>query len=472
MKTRLSTQLQLLLGLILMVLIVLFPPQGLVLLMVLGVLGYLGVRALSNLLAKRPQFSYNWLSTRFARAPSPLRPALRRAVSPLQEWIEASVSLWLVAWVVTALLLYELLRELANLYYSSLDSVYLLTVDPVYWGILAMVAGAALALILSQAGMRLAARERYDHFVRQLDRELGFCCRRAAIGAVAVVIPAVVVFIVLGLLTYTRFSSAGMATRDVLGFRERLQSYRQVQSIQFITLPSQTRRGAPAAYFEIDFEDGTEWTSPHFDSRFVPPLYWDAVNYAAKQSGRAMRRIALSDAFTKGASAWPIGIIDNDSSFVTRSNQDGKYRWQVQALTDTTLWQAANMNAVSDFQLDLDCQRLDGPDAALCGSVFRLDAGDYYLFLVGQDQTIRLYLHYHGWIALIPPRQSSAVRPDQVNHITVNATGSHFSFSVNDQVVAQADDNTLRSGRAGVALQLAGGDQATIQFENLVVLEK
>ncbi len=472
MKIRFSTQLQLVLGLILMILVVLFPPQGLVLLMVLSVVGYLGVRVLSNLLAKRGQFSYNWLTARFAHAPSPSRPALRRTFPKFQEWVETSVSLWLIAWVTIALLLYGAFETVARLYYSSLHSVYVLTVDHVYWGILAMVAGAALALVLSQAGMRLALPEHYDDYVHQLDQQLGFRSKRAAALAVAIVIIAAIVFIVPGLVTYTRFSQAGIATQNILGFREKFRSYQEMRSVQFITLPSQTRRGASAAYFKIDFADGTGWTTPHFDSRFVPPLYWDAVNYAARQSERAMQRIAISDAFTKGASSWRISIIDDDSAFVTRSIANGKYLWKVKSQSDATLWQAANMNPVSDFQLDLDCQRLDGSNAALCGTVFRQDAGDYYLFLIGQDQTICLYLHYHDWITLIPPRHSAAVRPGKLNHITVNAIGSHFSFAVNDQLVAEADDKTLRGGTAGVALQLPAGDQASIQFENLVVLEK
>jgi hypothetical protein len=472
MKIKFSTRLQLVLGLILMVLVVLFPPQGLVLLMVLSVLGYVGVRLLSNLLAKKGDFSYNWLDARSARAPSPSRPALRRGVPRFREWIETSVSLWLIAWVVMGLLLYGSFEKLTDLYYSSLDSVYLLTVNQAYWGILAMVAGAALGLVLSQAGMRWALREHYGDYIRQLDQQLGFRCERAAVGVVAAVVLATIVLIVPGLLTYTRLSSAGIVVRDVLGFRESVQSYRQVQSVQFITLPSQTRRGIPSALFKIDFADGTEWTTPHFDSRFVPPVYWDAVNHAARQSGRVIRRIALSDAFTKGASSWRTSIIGDDSAFVTRSIADGKYLWKVQSQTDATLWQAANMNPVSDLQLDLDCQWLDGSNAALCGTVFRQDAGDYYMFLIGQDQTIRLYLHYHDWITLIPPRQSSAVRPGAVNHITVNAIGSHFSFLVNDLLVAEMDDNTLRSGRAGVALQLPANADATIQFSNLEVLEK
>lgn len=197
-----------------MILIVLFPPQGLVLLVVLSVLGYLGVQVVTNLLAKRGQFSYNWLGARFARALSLRRPALRPAVPSFQEWIEANVSLWLIAWVVTALVLYSVFDALARLYYSSLHRIYVLTVDHVYWGILAMVAGAALAQVVSQAGMRFAMREHYDDYVHRLDRELGFRSKRAAVIAIAVaiVIIATMVFIIPGLLTYTRFSSAGIGS--------------------------------------------------------------------------------------------------------------------------------------------------------------------------------------------------------------------------------------------------------------------
>ncbi len=94
------------------------------------------------------------------------------------------------------------------------------------------------------------------------------------------------------------------------------------------------------------------------------------------------------------------------------------------------------------------------------------------MFLIGDDQTISFYLHHHDWVPLIESRANAAVLPNQSNHITVNAVGPHFTFWVNGKRVGEVDDNTLRSGTAGVALQVPASGEATVQFSNLEVVEQ
>ncbi len=65
---------------------------------------------------------------------------------------------------------------------------------------------------------------------------------------------------------------------------------------------------------------------------------------------------------------------------------------------------------------------------------------------------------------------SSAIRPGQVNHLTVVAQGAHLSFFVNGQLVAQHDDSGLKSGSVGPVVELFhSGDHAVFEFDNFEV---
>ncbi len=478
MKTNISTQIQLILGLILLLLYILFPPQGYGVLFIVPVLGLLGMRFLDNLLAKNRQLSYNWLTLRRGRTARPAaslpvsRTPTQVAASQVQERIETNISLALIAWVPATLGFYFALENLAQRFYAGLDNAYIVPVGTIYWGVLAIIAGASVALAVSQFGMALTLGKHYPEYAHQVERYFGFNLGRAVAWLVPAGFTAVALLIGPGLVTYTRFSSSGIAVHSPFELQERTRSFDEIRHIKLVTVPSQTRRGTPTAYFDIGFSDGTEWTSPRFDSDTVPPLYWDAVNYSAQHSQRAIERVAYAEAFTTGARSWPISIIDSDEALAIRSISRGEYTWQVESKDDMVLWQAARMPAVSDFQLDLDCQRLEGSAAALCGAILRRNAGDYYMFLIGEDQTIRFYLHYHDWVPLFEMHSVTAVLPNQNNHITANAVGSHFTFWVNGQLVAEADDSTLHNGTAGVVLQLPANHEATIQFSNLEVLEK
>ena len=54
-----------------------------------------------------------------------------------------------------------------------------------------------------------------------------------------------------------------------------------------------------------------------------------------------------------------------------------------------------------------------------------------------------------------------------MNRLAVVAEGAHFVLFVNDQYVAEVDDDRLSSGMVGVAVDLFDpGDEAVFEFDN------
>ena len=61
-------------------------------------------------------------------------------------------------------------------------------------------------------------------------------------------------------------------------------------------------------------------------------------------------------------------------------------------------------------------------------------------------------------------------RPGEANRLTVIGRGSHFTFYINDQYVAEAEDDRLTAGDVGVAVELLDdGDSAVFEFDDFEV---
>jgi hypothetical protein len=61
----------------------------------------------------------------------------------------------------------------------------------------------------------------------------------------------------------------------------------------------------------------------------------------------------------------------------------------------------------------------------------------------------------------------AAVQSGESNRLSVVAVGSHLMFYINDQLVAELDDDTLQHGFVGVYINLEGGNAlANVVFDN------
>lgn len=177
----------------------------------------------------------------------------------------------------------------------------------------------------------------------------------------------------------------------------------------------------------------------------------------------------LKEPFTSNENDWPTGEEDGNLTSISLSITDGKYRWEALAHESFIYWSRAEMPFVSDFNLSLEAQQITGPVDGQMGVVFRqVDADNYYLFQISQDQYYALQRSTaDDWITIIDWTPCPYVNPEEVNKISVIATGSSFFFLVNGQFISEVFDDNLRSGRAGVAIGLSNpGDQAVFQFDN------
>lgn len=102
-----------------------------------------------------------------------------------------------------------------------------------------------------------------------------------------------------------------------------------------------------------------------------------------------------------------------------------------------------------------------------------VDPDNYYSFGIINEYGVLASRQDHGvWERLFFANGMFKGDPysfqiDKINRLKLNVEGSHFRFFVNDQLVGEAFDDKLDSGRVGLYVNLhQPGDLAVVEFDN------
>ena len=151
---------------------------------------------------------------------------------------------------------------------------------------------------------------------------------------------------------------------------------------------------------------------------------------------------------------------------MSRVIADGVYTWEINAVQSVGRWCTLEITPTADFYLMVDARRVKGPPDAGYGLVFRHRDGNYYLFSIRDDGFFNFNLWYDfTWNAIIDWTGTLAIRPGEVNQLAVLAEGTQFTFSINGETVATAEDAQLADGEVGLSVLLITPGEATFTFE-------
>jgi tRNA A-37 threonylcarbamoyl transferase component Bud32 len=182
--------------------------------------------------------------------------------------------------------------------------------------------------------------------------------------------------------------------------------------------------------------------------------------------------IVLSDPFDPNVNDWPVGDYSDERVTGNRLVTGGTYRWQAEALDGVIWWSIPDIASVSDFYLTAEARRVNGVEDGQYGVILRrADRDNYGLFKIEDSQYFKFSVRYEGeWETVVDWTEAPAIRPGEVNRLTVIAEGSHFTFYINDEYVGEASDDRLTRGQSGLAIELLdAGDAATFEFDNFEV---
>ena len=190
----------------------------------------------------------------------------------------------------------------------------------------------------------------------------------------------------------------------------------------------------------------------------------------AASTSEAIRdsEVIFADEFSGNGGGWEL----SDAGVAVRSIEDGRLQFWVN--DNYTLWASRpDLVQQADFILSVDASVLEGEGSFSFGLIFRqIDFDNYYYFLFSNQGSVLAIKQFGGEAGfLLEPTQvpDNLVEPGEPVRLAVLAVGSQFTFFVNGQQVAAAEDLSFASGRLGVAVQTLGDVPVVVGFDNLLV---
>ncbi len=184
-------------------------------------------------------------------------------------------------------------------------------------------------------------------------------------------------------------------------------------------------------------------------------------------------RVIISDTFGSNLNGWPLDDTTAEFGPASATLAQGTYRWSASPIKDVFFWETPDkMTAQGDTYISLHARRVSAPLNQGYGLVFResADHDDFYGFVIRDEGSFRIFVsRQKSWTTIASWTKTQAIRPGGSNRLTVVAKGAHFVFFINDQSVAEVNDNRLASGRVGVAFSSDAGESGVFEFDNLEV---
>jgi hypothetical protein len=180
--------------------------------------------------------------------------------------------------------------------------------------------------------------------------------------------------------------------------------------------------------------------------------------------------ILYSDDFTNPSGSWDIR---HDTDAVT-DYQNGEFVIFI-GKTNTTLWSKPNHH-LTNVSIEVDAREAAGPDDNLYGVICRYqDANNFYRFVVAGNGYAGITKRAKGVVTVLSGAllsHSSAVNWGlATNHLKAVCKGPQLSFYVNEQLVAQAQDEDFTGGDTGLLASSGKHPGVEIHFTKFLITQ-
>jgi len=177
--------------------------------------------------------------------------------------------------------------------------------------------------------------------------------------------------------------------------------------------------------------------------------------------------VLLEDDFSDPASGWPE---HNDGHKWWHEN--GEFHGLVEGVYYLT-WQGYPGKVFSDFVLEADARKVDGPNGAGYGLAFRIAGwNNAYVFNISGDGNYTLFKVVDGnrsdlvgWTSALDVIN----RDNSTNHLLVVCQSSHIWCYINGQLVADVIDDSRAEGEIGFSIESQEVSDLHVAFDNIVV---
>lgn len=185
-------------------------------------------------------------------------------------------------------------------------------------------------------------------------------------------------------------------------------------------------------------------------------------------------RLVAADPFDENRLGWSLGSYEDDSLTGARRLVGGELHWEATARKGF-VWRAhPDLPELDDLYAAVAVRNVAGTRVRPYLIVRFVDRDTYYAFGLCYDSARFFFsLRFQGtWHTLIDCTAHADIRQD-VNTLAVVAEGETFRLFINGHPVAQARDDRIRKGTAGLALGLdEAGSRAHLAFDDFELREK
>jgi hypothetical protein len=152
----------------------------------------------------------------------------------------------------------------------------------------------------------------------------------------------------------------------------------------------------------------------------------------------------------------------------------GAYQIQVNT-ANHDLW-AVSGHEYQDVQLEAVVSSVEGPVFNRFGLICRFqDALDYYFFIISSDGYYAIGRNIHGSISLLGQEMmafsDAIVQGNAPIHLRFDCIGNTLTGTVDDQVIASANDDSLTKGDAGLLAGTFDLPGVTVVFDDFRVIK-
>ena len=136
------------------------------------------------------------------------------------------------------------------------------------------------------------------------------------------------------------------------------------------------------------------------------------------------------------------------------------------------VWESGDI-AVTDFLAEADVAHYDGPLVNEGGLLFRyVDSDNFYSFMVSSDGFYVVKKQEDGeWVTLVDWEESDVAEtgPQSTNRLGILAEGAQLAFFINDELVAEVEDDSFAEGGIALAAGTLDEFEVDIAFDNFAL---
>lgn len=186
-------------------------------------------------------------------------------------------------------------------------------------------------------------------------------------------------------------------------------------------------------------------------------------------NGTPLPDAIFADDFSNPASGWETWS-DTNGSFVAYQNSGLRILVKDQQFD---YWSRPGKRFV-DARIDVDAIKLAGPNDNDFGLICRYqDRSNFYAFLISSDGYAGIIKVTDGQYQTISGSQMSYAQVihqgEALNHLRAECIGQTLALTINDKIVAQAQDAAFAAGEVGVIAGTNANVNVDIFFDNFVV---